>query len=375
MKRYASIVLGNILTVLIATAQPLTAPSVPGVAPRIAYSHTAPEPPVPAENQDDPAYPLYREGYNLILEEQWDAARKQFSELLKKHQKSDYADDAMYWSAYALRHIDVKSAKDAYRKFIKDYPKSSYYDDAVADLSEVDAAVMVSAPPGAAVFIDKGREGGYSYSYSYGSNLRRVEREMKRLNRRLRWTHAPAIAPMAVFPPHEEDLDPQTKLKMEALYALAETKEDEHSFNTLKDVATNLKQPRPLREAALDALSGFTKFDILPIYLEIAKKDTSPQLQSFAIDYISVGAKDKNKSVDILVDLFQSLPKNRKEPLKTVFYSIAEIGNDRAVDFLTKVALSNENYDLRTDAVYYLGNIGGEKARSALLQILRQNGE
>jgi HEAT repeat protein len=54
-----------------------------------------------------------------------------------------------------------------------------------------------------------------------------------------------------------------------------------------------------------------------------------------------------------------------------LFYSIAEVGNDKAVDFLTNVALTHENYDLRTNAVYYLGSIGSEKARASLYRILK----
>jgi HEAT repeat protein len=41
------------------------------------------------------------------------------------------------------------------------------------------------------------------------------------------------------------------------------------------------------------------------------------------------------------------------------------------VDFLTTIALRHDDYELRRDAVYYLGNIGGEKARAALYEILR----
>jgi hypothetical protein len=33
--------------------------------------------------------------------------------------------------------------------------------------------------------------------------------------------------------------------------------------------------------------------------------------------------------------------------------------------------LAGEDYDLRRDAVYYLGSIGGENARSALYDILK----
>jgi HEAT repeat protein len=158
---------------------------------------------------------------------------------------------------------------------------------------------------------------------------------------------------------------------MDALYALGETKEDDRSFSTLRDVALDMRQVHPLREAAMDALSGFTKHDALPVFVEIAQKDTSADLQGFAIDYIGEHGTDKNQRVTVLEDLFRSLPKSRADQRKTIVYTIADVGNDRAVDFLKKVALAGEDYELRRDAVYYLGSIGGEAARSALYEILK----
>ena len=73
----------------------------------------------------------------------------------------------------------------------------------------------------------------------------------------------------------------------------------------------------------------------------------------------------------LLVDLFNAIPKDRTEQVQTIFYSIAEVGNDKAVDFLTTIGLGYDDYELRRDAVYYLGNIGGERARAALYEILR----
>ena len=55
-----------------------------------------------------------------------------------------------------------------------------------------------------------------------------------------------------------------------------------------------------------------------------------------------------------------------------IFYSIADIGNEQAIDFLGKVARTSDDYDLRREAVYYLGSIGGEKARAVLYEILKE---
>ena len=169
----------------------------------------------------------------------------------------------------------------------------------------------------------------------------------------------------------DEKLDPETQLKMDALYAIGDTKEDEKSFQALKDVALDFKQPERLRYAALDIVSNFKKFDVQSIYTEIARRDTNEHMQSYAIDYISNNTKDKNKSVLTLIDLFNATPKSRNEQKRRIFYAIAEVGNDRAIDFLSTVARTNDNYDLRREAVFYLGTIGGDKARTALYDILQ----
>jgi HEAT repeat protein len=109
----------------------------------------------------------------------------------------------------------------------------------------------------------------------------------------------------------------------------------------------------------------------MPVFIELAKKDSNERVQDAAIEFIGRSGKDKNKSVDALVVLFNSMPKNRKKNLETVLFTIADVGNDKAVDFLSTVARTHENYELRSDAVYYLGTIGGEKARTALYQILK----
>lgn len=326
-------------------------------------------PPEVADNRDDPGYTLYKEGYNLILEEQWEKARKVFAELLSKHKKSEYVDDAAYWSAYALKYLDRKRAKDEYRRFVKEYTGSRYYDDAVADMTQLDRVFVTTVPRGSAVSV-YARPDSHSYAYTYAPFQRQFERVIRRHTRSLSRMHMPgSLFPFA--PLKTEKLDKETELKMEALYALGETREDQTSFQTLRDVASDESQPLPLREAALDALSNFRKFDVLSLFVDIARNDTSRRLQNFAVDYITEVSKDKNKSVDVLIDLFNTLPKNREEQAATIFYSIAEVGNEKAVDFLTTVALSHNNYDLRAEAVYYLGNIGGERARNALYKILK----
>lgn len=343
------------------------------------------------DHPNDPGYKTYKEGYNLILDEEWKSARKKFSELIGKYPKSDYVDDAAYWSAYAEKNIDRKKAIAEYKTFISKYPKSAYFDDAVADLSQLSGKHSITLPyiynySNDSNAVSSGSGSGKGYSYSWSTNMdaamRRLQRQMAHVPHAIHIpnVHIPAMPNVAIAPrvyrfygENDEKLDDNTRLKMDALSALGDTREDSTSFRTLRDVAVDTKQPRELRMTALDALSNFKKFDVLPVFIEVAKNDTDSEIQNSAIDVISNLSGQKNRSVDALIDLFNTLPKSRKDQRETIFYTIADIGNDKAVDFLAQVAKSSDNYELRSQAIYYLGNIGGEKARAALYDILRQN--
>ncbi len=367
------------------------------VANAITFSETS------DDKKKDPGYTIYKEAYNLILDEKWEGARKKFSEMVKQFPKSEYVDDAKYWSAFALKHYDRSRAIDAYKQFIREYPHSTYYDDAVADASDFDMQVLItmSGVDSLAYFIDSGRVRGFSYKYiptqeppttqdiermehSLKRRMKQQERLFSRMNIKpmARWQgiSKPGLTttvPSSLFPVlapdglrSDEKLDPETRLKMDALYALGETKEDSMSFQTLRDVVVNPNQPRQLRDAAMDVLSSFKKFDVLPVYLEVAKKDTSEEIQNAAIEYMGQLSNNKNRSIETLSELFYVIPKHRVRQQQTVLWSIGEIGNDKAVHFLSKVARTHENYDLRSDAVHCLGTIGSEQARAALYEIL-----
>ena len=330
------------------------------------------------DNNQDPGYTLYKDGYNLILGEKWNEARQTFSRLMEKYPKSEYRDDAAYWSAYALKFSNPAKALEAYGKFIDEHPTSSYYDDALADFGALQSfppsapsAPRLPKPPKA----PKAGE-GFSYSFAVAPDMRLLERQMRTMERRMRMLppRLDGIRALRGFSGewHEwKDLDPDTRIKMEALYAISESTEDEKAFATLKAVAVDRTKPMQLRLVALDALSEYDKFDVLPVYLEVARNDTSSLLQTDAIAYIGEVSKDKDRSVSVLVDLYHSMPPGRDEPRQTIFYSIAEIGNDRAVTFLSSIARTDSNYQLRREAVYFLGNIGSERSRDALYQILQ----
>lgn len=384
--------LNSILTVcVVLTLAPMLKASPRQSFPQAEIFRIAPEAPAPmpflaaAGDEKDPGYKLYKAGYKLILDEKWDEARKQFAEVVDKHPKSAYLDACKYWTAFALKHTDRKRAIDAYTKFVKDFPHSEYYDDAVADLGQLNDVLIIdssvrSAP--SVVHIGRGEHGfetpnGWVVGSGRSFLGPHFDRGMIRLSRSLRrMSHGlgritPVPVPIIEGERSQDELDPQTKLKLDALYALGDSPEDSSSFKAVKDIAVDRRQPQELRTAAMDVLADFKRFDLLPIYLEIAKGDTSEEMQTTAIDYIGEISTNKAKAVETLAELYASVPASRRDQRSALLASIAEIGNDAAIDFLTKIARSDASYDVRSEAVYYLGSIGGKKARAALYEILQ----
>jgi tetratricopeptide (TPR) repeat protein len=331
-----------------------------------------------SEKKDDPGYASYKKGYDFVLEEEWEKAIKQFTEMMKTYPKSNYYDDAMYWSAYSYKHTDEDKARELYKQFMKKYPDSKYYDDAVADMDAMDVSFVFTTSDDSNVAVVKTIPGkGFTYGVGTTYNIakqqmRTSERMLQRQLNRLYTPQPSAITVTgALAPVHSwEKLDKETQLRMDALNALGERKDDEMSYNALKTIATDSKQHRQLRVAAMELLLDFKKHDPLPVLLEVARKDTSQEIQNRAIDYIGMISGNKNRSVETLGELFSVIPKYRTEQLMTILSSVAEIGNEKAVVFLSDVARTNENYDLRRDAVYYLGSIGSDKAREALFEIM-----
>ncbi len=78
----------------------------------------------------------YREGYGLVLEQRWDAARKHFESFQTEYPGSAWADDAAFWLCYAIEQATNQKADDfaCYESFMNAWPDSSWVLDARSKL-------------------------------------------------------------------------------------------------------------------------------------------------------------------------------------------------------------------------------------------------
>src|SRR5215216_6154242 len=88
---------------------------------------------VQTSNSSDAEVKIFREGRDLISEEEWDEASGKFAEYMKKYPKGKDVDAAMYWMAYAfVKQEKFQEADRALVRLISEYPNSRWRDDAKA---------------------------------------------------------------------------------------------------------------------------------------------------------------------------------------------------------------------------------------------------
>jgi hypothetical protein len=333
---------------------------------------------------DDPSYALYREGYAAVLGEEWQAARKVFAELQRRFPRSQYADDAAYWTAYSWRDTDPSKAATLYRKLLKDFPQSPYIDDAVADLRMLEvnqelARMSVFRGPRPAQ-----HEIRISISQELGrlrddiSRLRAVQGDMEQ-HRLMVFGQGDTLIIRTIQPMRMTGvplaLDPQMRTRLQAMQELTQSGGTAEAPQALKELVLDPRQPAQLRLSAVYSLGSLRQPEARSVLLEIARTEAAPDFQRSAIEVYAQSAPERGKAVEDLIALFKQFSGNgnaRDPRISTTLYAIASLGDARATDFLAEVARTHADEDIRNSAVLYLGSMGTERSRNALIQLLRE---
>jgi hypothetical protein len=337
-----------------------------------------------APEPDDPAYTLYRTGYAAVLGEEWQAARKVFAELQRRFPRSQYADDAAYWTAYSWRDQDPSKAATLYRKLLKEFPQSPYLDDAVADLRMLEvnqelarmSQLRVPQPPQHEIRISISQELGRLRDDM--NRLRSMQADMER-QQLMVFGQGDTLIIRSITPMRMTGvpltLDPRTRTRLQAMQELAQSGGTDATPQALKDVVLDPRQPVQLRLSAVYSLGSLRQPEARSVLLEIARTDAASDFQRSAIEVYAQSAPERGKAVEDLIALFRQFSGNgnaRDPRIGTTLYAIASLGDARATDFLAEVARTHADEDIRNTAVLYLGSMGTERSRNALIQLLRE---
>lgn len=251
------------------------------------------------QGSNTPAMKLLREGRDLLDGEEWAKAADRFRRFLATYPGDRDVDVALYWLAYALKH-EGKSheAAEHLTHLLREFPKSNWAEEATAMLTEL-------APQ--------------------TGDRRLIDESLGRDNEEIR-----IVALQSLF-----ESNPERAMAYVA--------------DVLKPGST---ASRGFKEAAVSMLGSHGGRQALPLLLDIARRQTDPELRHIAIRRLA----DEGGEA-IVEDLVRLYDAERDEEVKAhILRTFEQVSGARSRAKLLEVARSpSERMELRQTAVRILG--------------------
>ncbi len=299
-------------------------------------------------NQDDKGFKKYYQGYQQIMDGNWKQGITLLNDMVKEFPKSNYVDDAKYWTAYATQELgETDAAAALFQDCLKKYSSSKLADNARRNLSRL--ADKLAA------------KGNTKYS-SYVSKISKND----------------------VADTKNDD----EELKESALFAISQNG-GQKAADKLKSVALDKSNSRKIREKALfwyGQMSFVTAKDLRELF-DTADSERFQEKVIFAISQ-----KSEKEATQMLVEIFKNPTMNSNLREKALFWIgqskpeyfekyLADImeatkGDDKLReklmfnisqsrikdknDYLFKFAMDlNESSKVREKAIFWLGQSSG----------------
>lgn len=168
--------------------------------------------------------------------------------------------------------------------------------------------------------------------------------------------------------------DPNKKMRLSALYALGKQRTEPlgETEALMKELALRSFEDRDTRMAALYALADLRGDTPSDLYEDLALREKDDEVRQLAVHLLAKSMTDKAKAFNTLTGIYAKASTKEQSIKEAALFGIADLGNAQAVSFLSNVARTEQDYELRRQAIYFLGSIGGQEAKAALLEILKK---
>jgi len=247
-----------------------------------------------------PAMKLFREGRDLIENEEWAKAAEKFRGFVNAYPRDTDVDAALYWYAYALkRQGNAKEAAKTLRLLIKDHGRSGWREEAEAMLTEL----------------------------------------------------APALGQTEII---DDALGKENEdLKIIALQSLFDSNPERAAAYVAEWLKANSTASRRMKEAAVSLLGAHGGQQAVPVLLDIARNQPDVKLRRTAIQRL--GDLGGEAVVDDLVRLYASDPDLKIK--QQILHALGGMENARASAKLLEIAQNSaEDVNLRRTAINRLGD-------------------
>ena len=264
-----------------------------------------PMPPMPKGWNFEYGSDSYAQGKSALDNYSYEKAVDKFDKVISGKNPSSHADGAYYWKAYALNKLGKR-------------------DEALAALGELSKQFPQS---------------------SWLNDAKALQAEVQQAKGQ------------PVTPENQAD----EELNLYAINALINSDAD-RAVPLLEGLLSNPKMSPRLKERALFVLAQSRSDRAHDIVGRYAKGGSNPDLQLTAVRYL--GTYRSKESRQLLAEVYGSV--NDINVKRAVLRSFE---NSRDIDDLTKIARSEQNVELRREAIRQLGNIRDDQTTASLVAI------
>ena len=329
------------------------------------------------QGANTPAMKLFREGRDLIEEEEWAKAAEKFRGFINTYPRDNDVDAALYWHAYALKRSgNLREAAKQLGRLIKDFPNSGWRDEADAMLTEIAPALGQTEVINQSLntdseelkiialqsLFDSSPERAISYVNEWLKPTSTASRKMKEAAVSLLGAHGgkQAIPLLLDIARNQPDL----KLRQTAIHRLGE----EGGDAVLDDLMQIYEADRDgkVKQQVLHAISEMESPRAHAKLLAVARNNAENiEMRRFAIHRLG-----EREDANAYVDLVQIYDADQTGELKMeVLHALSESEDPRAQAKLLEVARSGNNIELRRQAIHWLGEKEGESTIDELMRL------
>lgn len=343
---------------------------------------------IPALGRDEPepspeSTRAYRDGYNLILNGEWDAARAAFDNLIRDHAGSPWVDDAAFWRCYAASESGrpAEETFTCYEEFVSRHTRSEWKDDARR------AMVRLAGE------LDRGGKGRYKdkvRDFGRGEDDRELlqvlvalgeigdDRSIDIILQRLDATTDEHLRASIVDVLEDIESvrvaerlqslatsDPSERVRLTAIDALSD-QDTVDPLPLLRALANDPNELPRIRIKAMDELTDREPADIVSFLTALADTENDDVAEE-AIDELS--DLESREAFDALVELLGRLPDAERR--MNILDEIEDFETDAAARALLNVARTDPDPRIRRAATDSLGDMETAVARDALIELLQ----
>lgn len=318
----------------------------------------------------------FREGRDLIEDENWVRAAERFSGFVSDYPKDKNVDAALYWLAFALKkQTKFREANEKLEQLTREFPRSSWTDDARA--MRIEIAPQLGNRQVVTEAINKDNEeikiialqslfqGNSERASEYVNDILKpnstASRRLKETAVVLLAQHGGRAALPVLIDIARNGTD--VKLRRTAIFWIGQSG-DESAFDLLKELASRAENEE-VYKTALHAISQHGSQRAGAYLSEVARTAASPKVRREAIFWLSQKAGES--AVDELMNIYGA--DQDIEVKKQVLFALSQIGGARAEAKLLEVARTGDNVETRKQAIFWLGQRGGPQTIETLIQL------